>query len=239
MKKKKRIISGLILSSLFMLAGCSSKEVYSDDNIIAQFETNDDRLDLDIRFRISSTTAPEISEQTLSTFEPVHEYEVQLSDGTFYGYQDATLNKAGGIYVKTYSMLSEIEKDLNTDIISSSMVRYPEEGIHFSLHYDPVNSISIHSASAKTDSFDVLGETILQIEFEGTYDYTTRVMMDISENIRHEELQTKTGDRVDVFVDETKGKAGVYLLSAGYIYSWQLDGIQSFADVKNFVNSLE
>lgn len=237
--KKIRIIFFLIVYSLFILVGCSSKEVYSDDNIIAQFETIDNRLDLDIRFRIHSTTAPDISEQTLSTFESTHEYLIQLSDGTYYGYQDATLNEDCEIYTKSYSTLSEIEKDLNMNIISSNMIKYPEEGINFSLQYHPGDSISIKSASAKAETFNFLDEKILQIEFEGTDDYTTRVMMDISENIRHEELQTKSRDRVDVFVDETKGKAGVYLLSTGYIYSWLLDGIQSFDDVKNFVSSLE
>ena len=41
--KKNKIIFFLIVYSLFILVGCSSKEVYSDDNIIAQFETIDNR----------------------------------------------------------------------------------------------------------------------------------------------------------------------------------------------------
>lgn len=170
--KKIRIIFFLIVYSLFILVGCSSKEVYSDDNIIAQFETIDNRLDLDIRFRIHSTTAPDISEQTLSTFESTHEYLIQLSDGIYYGYQDATLNEDCEIYTKSYSTLSEIEKDLNMNIISSNMIKYPEEGINFSLQYHPGDSISIKSASAKAETFNFLDEKILQIEFEGTDDYT-------------------------------------------------------------------
>lgn len=50
--KKKKIMSFVIICGLFLLTGCSSKEVYHDDNMTAYFEENvEDRLDLSIDFK--------------------------------------------------------------------------------------------------------------------------------------------------------------------------------------------
>ena len=90
--KKKKIMSFVIICGLFLLTGCSSKEVYHDDNMTAYFEENvEDRLDLSIDFKCSTATLPESTVQTLLTFNPVDEaYEIELSDGMIYGYYDGT-----------------------------------------------------------------------------------------------------------------------------------------------------
>ena len=161
-----------------------------------------------------------------------------------YGYYDGTLDDGGNIYMKAYSSLAELEKDLNMDIISSSDIVYPEDGNNLVIEYYPDSMIWINFASAKTSTVDV-SAIKFQMQLKGTNPNnsfagdTSRGVVDISENIRHEELKTKDGSRIDAFVDETKGKAGIYLLSDACLYSWELDNIQSYDDVKSFVDSLE
>lgn len=244
--KKRKIMSFVIICGLFLLTGCSSKEVYHDDNMTAYFEEIvEDRLDLSIDFKCSTATLPESTVQTLLTFNPVYEsFEIELSDGMIYGYVDGTLDDGGNIYMKAYSSLAELEKDLNMDVISSSDIVYPEDGNNLVLQYHPDSMIFINFASAKTSTGDV-SSIQFQILLKGTNPNnifagdTSHIVVDISENIRHEKLKTRDGLRVDAFVDETKGKAGIYLLSDACLYSWELDNIQSYDDVKSFVDSLE
>lgn len=244
--KKRKIMSFVIICSLFLLTGCSSKEVYHNDNMTAYFEENvEDRLDLSIDFICSTTNLPESTVQTLLTFSPVDEsYEIELSDGMIYGYYNETLDDSSGIYMKAYSSLDELEKDLNMDVISSSNIVYPEDGNNLVLEYYPDTMLLINFASAKTSTGDV-SSIQFQMQLKGAKSNnrfagdTSRGVVDISENIRHEELKTRDGLRVDAFVDETKGKAGIYLLSDACLYSWELDNIQSYDDVKSFVDSLE
>lgn len=155
--KKKKIMSFVIICGLFLLTGCSSKEVYHDDNMTAYFEENvEDRLDLSIDFKCSTATLPESTVQTLLTFNPVYEsFEIELSDGMIYGYVDGTLDDSGNIYMKAYSSLAELEKDLNMDVISSSDIVYPEDGNNLVLQYHPDDMIFINFASAKTSTGDV------------------------------------------------------------------------------------
>lgn len=235
----------MVINSLFLLSGCSSTEVYHDENMTAYFEEIEDRLDLSIDFKCSTTNLPESTVQTLLTFSPVDEaYEIELSDGMIYGFYNETLDDSSGIYMKAYSSLDELEKDLNMDVISSSNIVYPEDGNNLVLEYYPDDMLFINFASAKTSTGDV-SSIQFQMQLKGDKSNnrfagdTSRGVVDISENIRHEELKTRDGSRVDAFVDETKGKAGIYLLSDACLYSWELDNIQSYDDVKSFVDSLE
>lgn len=242
MKKGIKIIFPAILCSLFLLVGCSPKELYHDDNIMAYFEETDGRLDLSIDFRCFDTILPENTKQTLLTFTPVNDsYNIELSDGDIYGYYNGASNGGPSTYTKPYSSLAELEKDLNMDLISSSYIVYPENVNNMLLGYYPDAMISINFASAKTAVGDA-SNIEFQLNLESPHNYsdsTSRIIVDISENIRYEELETKDGLKVNVFIDESKGKAGIYLSTGSCLYSWQLNNIQSFDDVKNFVNSLE
>lgn len=236
-----KIIITCLTSILYfcLLIGCETQEIYHGNNITANIERSDNRLDLSVDFEVPTSTLPDNTMQTLLTFAPVTEYEITMSDGMIYNYNsDGVLDDGGTIYMKTYSSLSEIEKDLNLDIISSSEIIYPENENNFVLEYFPDSYIFINSASSKTKEGDA-SDIRFHINLKGINNKYGDTIADISENIRHEELKTKAGNRVDVFIDETKSKAGIYLLSTGYLYSWKLNNIQTFDDVKNFVNSLE
>ena len=99
------------------------------------------------------------------------------------------------------------------------------------------HGISLHSAGIAAQDYRI-SKSSLQINFDGTEGYTNRSMIDVSDQIRHEEMETKDEKRVDVFLDETKGKAGVYMVTPGCLYEWVLEEIQSLDEVKDFVDSL-
>lgn len=230
----------IILCSFFLLVGCGAKEIYRDDNVVASLENSvDDRIDLSVDLRLSSTTLSGIALQTLETFPNSKDLDVSLSDGTFYGFDGLAAEGAKGVNWKVYSSIDEIEKDLNMDLISSTEIKYPDKGNHFLLMYNPdAYNISIHEASTTTDDYDI-SNISLMISFDGKTNYTSRSVIDVSDSIQHQELKTNNGKRVDVFIDQTKEKAGIYLLTSGCVYNWELNHIQSLDDVKSFVNSLE
>lgn len=240
MKTNKRIVCFIVSCCFCLLVGCGAGEVYRDDNIVAGLDDSvDGRLDLSINFRLSSAALDDSTLQTLETFPGSMNLDVALSDGMIYGFNNEGAAGASPTKWKVYSTADEIERDLNMDIISSTEITYPDDRTNFLLTYYPDDYvIFITSAGVKTKNCTV-SESGLQIHFDGTTGYTSRSMIDISDNIRHEELETADGKRVDVFIDETKEKAGIYLLTPGCLYDWELSSIRSLDDVKNFVNSLE
>lgn len=240
MSKKKIIIAGFLSCCLMTgIWGCSIDTVYESETVHAFVTESDGEKELELQIKAAPSDFPETLKQYMKEKEPVHHFEAELSDGTYYGYQDDTNDKNGGIFPETFSDLKDMEELLDKNLIHSNAIMYPAGKVNFVLSFLPGdNSVSIQAAkSAYKDKISV-GETIYMVYGKSEGRFSPR-LTGVTDQIYCRELNTSFGEKVLAFIDETADQAGVYLEMDGAVYWWNFEGDFNQEDIISFINTLE
>lgn len=236
------VLSGLAAGCVLLTGGCSIQKVYEDERMNAVITESEDGISsLSVYIQVSSEELPGKAKAAVETGERVKEYEVQLSDGTYYGYSDGTADGSGGVYPHVFSSADEIREFLGMNLLTGE-TDYLEGEDNFVLFYDPLEpSISITSASADlADGITVRWDAYLN--FSGKNSQSVPGISGVSEEVRREEYTAPGGQRADIFFDGVSGQACVCVLEPGILYKWYLDGKSGemeIQDVKTFIDSWE
>lgn len=240
MRKMRMVLSGLVAGCVLLTGGCSIQKVYEDERMNAVITESEDGIgELGVYIQVSSAELPEKAKAAVETGKRVKEYEVQLSDGIYYGYSDGTADGTGGVYPRVFSSADEIREFLGMNLLTGE-IDYPEGEDNFVLFYDPLDpSIMIHSASADlADGITVQWDAYLN--FSGKNSQSVPGLAGVSEGVRHEEYTAPGGQRADIFFDGTSGQACICVLEPGILYEWYLDerpGEMEIQDVETFIDS--
>ena len=235
----RRIACLAVLGIAAVLGGCSMEKVYEDERMNAVVTESEDGIrELVVYIQVSPAELPEKAKAAVETGERVKEYEVQLSDGIYYGYSSSPDNGTG-VYPRVFSSADEIREFLGMNLLTGE-IDYPEGEDNFILFYDPLDpSIMIHSASADlADGITVQWDAYLN--FSGKNSQSGPGIAGVSEEVRHEEYTAPGGQRADIFFDGTSGQACICVLEQGSLYKWYLDGRpgeMEIQDVETFIDS--
>lgn len=239
MNKRKIMIVGFLSFCITIgTSGCSTATVYENENINAVVTNSDDEKELLVRINVTPSNLPETLKQRIEE-ELVHDFEIQLSDGTYYGYHDDTNDNNGGAFIETFSTMSDMEEILDKNLIYSTELIYPDDEVNFVLSILPTdNGVSVNSASvAFTDKISVQGT--LYMSYGSSDGNFTPSLTGVTDEIYCEESETSFGEEVLVLVDETADKAGIYLEMDEIIYWWSFEGDFDKEDIMSFINTLE
>lgn len=254
MNADRKCAAGLCMAIVFMaalLTACGfGKKIYEDDRLNAMITEADRRLDLSVQIRSLPIPMQETVRKNLSAGELCHDFRTQLSDGTYYEYQDGTMDQGGGIYAYVYSSEAELEQALAQNLPNSSEISWPEGGNNFILMYTPAHgtetegteeSVDISAASAMEN---VTGAG-LRVNWNISLNYgtaagrATSYLSDVTEDVIYESYTSAQGLSMDLFVDEGSGQALVSLLEEGAYYTWSLTGKLTIDSVKMFADTVE
>lgn len=240
MINRKSVIAGFLSFYIIIgICGCSTVTVYESENIDAVVTDSDDEKELLVQIKVAPSDLPETLKQFIKENEPIYDFEIQLSDGMYYGYHDETNDKNGGAFIETFSAISDIEEMLDKNFVNSTEIKYPDGKENFILHFMPAdNSVSITSAKVTFRDKISVQET-LYMNYGKSNRRFVPCLTGVTDKIYCEESDTSFGKKTLTFIDETVDQAGVYLEMEGIIYWWSFEGDFNKEDIILFIKTLE
>lgn len=244
MKKKK--ITGMfagMLWGLLTLGACSflGKTIYEDDQISAVVQNDGEDTILAVTVGLPSE-APSLSKTSMDLLTedgPKREYEVQLSDGMIYGYQDATSDHGTETYVKVLESMREVNEVLDRSLLQSNENAYQPGENNFLLLYDKIQGDLTIQAAEVTDmeKLKVTWNVYMTLKSSRNNRATSQIY-DVTNQVQHESYLSPSGIQTELFWDTDMGKAGIYALEEGVCYIWELDGEVDEETVKAFADTI-
>lgn len=237
MKKVRMILMALFL--IFSLSGCSWKDIYSAEGISIYRAETEEGKELYAEMSIVPIPMPEEAKEFLTASEPVAEYEVQLSDGTSYGYHGME-NEETQVYAYTYGSLGEIADSLHLKLLASDMVIYPESDKNFLLLYNTAGNrtVSIQGVKAKLEKDYQITYMDIYMCFGPQTDRTRYSLQNISDEAEHVIYEIAEGEEAHLLYDLSVGTGTVFVRMDGAFYVWELEGIRSLEDLYEFADSI-
>lgn len=235
----KRCFGILMLAVCGVIAGCSAQRVYQDQQTTAELvKTEQGGYELQLYIQVPPEKPSRDLEEALTQPEPVREYEIRLSDGTYYTYSDGTADGAGGVCPQVFSLPSELEETIGKKILYSEEILYPEQENNLLLLYDPVQSdVTVTSAKMElSDGTSVCGEAFMNLGEKNSRYHC--LVQGVSEELCREEYPVPGGGTADVYLDDRNGTACICLVNGGCVTCWKLEGELNLQKVRGFVDSL-
>lgn len=238
MKKAKFAAAALFL--FLALSGCAYKEIYSAEGMSVYLIKGDQGKELYTEVSVYPVGISEELRASLTANESLGEYEVQLSNGEYFGFSVAE-NLESHYHPWVYGTLSDIADSLNMDLLVSDLAVYPQSDRNFLLLYDD---------DARERNISILGvcpelEKNYQISGVNTYLYfgsgtghVRPTLREVTKEAKHETYEVAGGEQAHLLYDLTVGKAEIFVRRQGAYYAWELEGIESLDDLYEFADSL-
>lgn len=244
MRKNRKV--GVLFCSLWTavsLGACSAgaTKIYADNHMNAVVRNEDEEkvLAVDVDLTSKAPALSEFSMDALTLDGTVKSYEVQLSDGTIYGYQDDTMDHGTETYAKVFKSMEELSDTLDRSLLQSNENVYPEGENNFLLIYDKTqDNITIHAAQvAAMENFKVKWDVLITFTSDKSSRNTFNIY-DVTDRINHETYTSQNGLQTELFWDADTGKAGICVLEEGMCYTWELDGKVDEESVKAYADTI-
>lgn len=235
MKKINIIVTILLL--IFLMTGCSSKKIYSNEGMDVYILDKEQEKELYVDTRVSAIQMSEDAREILTEGDPLSEYHVQLSDGRsveFIGAENAEPSR----YACLYQSMSDMATALHMNILACSMAIYPESDRNLLLLYNSREATAtVSSAHPSIGKNYQISDMKIYLCF-GTDDHYRSTLSGITDEINHEIYQLNIGEEAHLLYDLSVGKAMVIVRTTGAYYAWKLENVSSEADLYEFADSL-
>ena len=237
MKKAKIILATLFVT--FSLSGCAWQDIYSAKGISIYRAETESGKEIYAEMSILPAQLAEEAEEYLTASEPFSEYEVQLSDGTSYGYQGME-NEEPQVYAYTYGTLEEISEVLHVDLLASDMMIYPVSDKNFLLLYNTVGNrtVSIQGVKAKLEKDYEVTYMDIYLCFGPETDRTRYSLQNITDEADHVIYEIAEGEEAHLLYDLSVKKGAVLVRMDGAFYVWELKGIKKLEELYEFADSI-
>lgn len=244
MKSKHKAVWCGILCMVFLLAACSMgiTKIYENQqmNVFMQKEDGETSLSVYVTLPPNTQNLSQSALNELTRDGPQKDFEVQLSDGIYYTYQDATMDEGARMYIRVFERIAEIEEAIEWNLMQSYATVYPQEKNNFFVSYDAIEkSVSIHAAKCPGgDDLTVTWNAFLTFGSEQNGKQIISIP-GITEKVQHETYTTQQHVTAELFWDEDTGIASVFVLKENACYVWELVGDLNQESVRAFADTLE
>lgn len=235
MKRASIAVTALLVLGL---SGCSV--IHSAEGItIYQMETEQgEEFYADV-----SITPGRLSDDTkrsLAVGEPLSEYEVELSNGTFYGFQSSE-NLEPKNYAYTYGTLTEIAEAHHLDLLASKFAVYPEGEKNLIVIYDSSSSQTVSIMGVDPEIGKDYWIETMDIYFScgGHTDHSRFTLTGITDEADYVTYEICDGEEAHIMYDLSIGKGIVFVRTDGAVYRWELEGVGSMDDFYEFADSID
>lgn len=234
---------GIVLIILFLiscLSGCSQKAIYSSEGLTIYRVETDQGQELYADMSIYPAKLSDDTKEFLTSGEPFVEYEVELSDGSFYGYQGME-NEEAHAYAYTYGTLSDIADSHHLNLLATEMATYPEGDRNFILIYDNnsrTRNVSIWGVKPKLEKNYQISYMNIYLCFGPETDRARYSLQNITDEANYETYKFVNGEQAHLMYDLSIGKGVVFVRMEGAFYVWELEGIDSQDDLYEFADSI-
>lgn len=237
---KRTGIVAMLLLLISCLSGCSWKDIYSAEGIsIYRVETEQGK-ELYADMSIYPAKLSDDTKESLTTSEPIVEYEVELSDGISYGYQGME-NEKPHAYAYTYATLSDIADSHQLDLLASDIAIYPEGNQNFMLLYDNgsrTRTVSIWGVNPRLEKDYQVSYMHIYLCFGPETDRARYSLQDITDEANYVTYEISNGEQAHLMYDLSIGKGVIFVRMDGAFYVWELEGIKNLDDLYEFADSI-
>lgn len=236
-KKAKTI--AIVMLLCFLLSGCSCKVIYTAEGMTIYLLEQEQGKEAYADMSIFPIKMPEGVKESLTAGEPLREYEVQLSDGTYTGFLEAE-NAKPCRYPWLYKSISEIADVLHMDILVSDMTIYPESNRNILLVYsDRERTVSIRGVRPKLERDYKISDMYIYLCFGPQTDHVRYSLREITEEVQYEAYEIAGGEKAHLLYDLAVKKAVIIVRKEGAYYEWELEGITDLDDLYEFADSIQ
>ena len=243
MSGKRILCMGLSIAAI-MLVSCSMHEiqVYENEVMHASVLEDDQETVLSVRVDLPGKVCglSEASEAVLTAGGPQKDFEVRLSDGMYYEYQDDTKDQGPQMYPSVYKSMDDVNAAMGQEVMQSTDLVYPEgENNYFVLYDKTEQSIHITGAAVPCAEYvSVEWNVFITTDLQGA-DRNTFLVNEITDQIQHDTYLTRNDVETELFWDEKAGKGAVFIVTENACYEWELEGEVDRKSVKAFAETIE
>lgn len=238
MKRVRSVVIALVLISF--LSGCAYKVIYSGEGMTVYLLDQDQGKEAYTEMSISPIKMSEELKESLTVNEPLKEYEVQLSNGEYFGFTGSE-SVDPHYYPLVYGSLNDIVDSLHLDLLVSDLAVYPKSDKNFLLLYDGdarERNISILGVCPELEKNYQISGVHIYLYFGSVTGHVRPTLREITEEIQYETYEVAGGEQAHFLYDLTVGKAEIFVRKEGAYYEWELEGITNLDDLYEFADSI-
>lgn len=124
----QRTLCAGMIGLVSVLASCSMNEVqvYEDESIHASVQEDDQETVLSVKVDLPGKVCglSEASEAVLTAGGSQKDFEVRLSDGMYYEYQDDTKDQGPQVYPSVYKSMDDVNAAMGKELMQSTDLVY-------------------------------------------------------------------------------------------------------------------